>query len=169
MGYCHARGRIAMRIDSCQRSVRSRLARSSVWFGIFLATAANAQTYRQTVSAEYVIAPDRSFTYTVHTETTPLAQSVLQGASQLRYSVNGNQTFEVVEAYTRKSDGQQIAVSPSEIVSQDGVVGPLLSYADIKIRQIPFKNVAIGDTVVATVRYTEQHHYLGDGFSASFA
>ncbi len=158
-----------MRIDSCQRFVRSRLARSSVWFGIFLATAANAQTYRQRVSAEYVIAPDRSFTYTVHSETTPLAQSVLQGVSQTRYTVNGNQTFEVVEAYTRKSDGQQIAVNPSEIVSQDGVVGPLLSYADIKIRQIPFKNVAVGDTVVATVRYTERHHYLGDGFSASFS
>src|SRR5215470_4474639 len=122
-----------MRIDSSKR-----LAQSSVWFGIMFATTANAQTFRQTVSAEYVFAPDRSFTYTVHSETTPLAQSVLQGASQRRYSVNGNQTFEVVEAYTRKSDGQQIAVSPSEIVSQDGVVGPLLSYVDIKIRQIPF-------------------------------
>jgi hypothetical protein len=121
------------------------------------------------VSAEYVFAPDRSFTYTVHSETTPLAQSVLQGVSQMRYNVNGNQTFEVIEAYTRKSDGQQIAVNLSEIVSQDGVVGPLLSFADIKIRQIPFKNVAVGDTVVATVRYTEQHHYLGDGFSASFS
>jgi transglutaminase-like putative cysteine protease len=158
-----------MRIDGCRRFVRSRLVRSSVWFGIFLATAANAQTYRQRVSAEYAIAPDRSFTYTVHSETTPLAQSVLQGVSQARYTVNGNQTFEVVEAYTRKSDGQQIVVNPSEIVSQDGIVGPLLSYADIKIRQIPFKNVAVGDTVVATVRYTERHHYLGDGFSASFA
>jgi len=94
---------------------------------------------------------------------------VLQGVSQMRYSVNGNQTFEVVEAYTRKSDGQQIVVNASEIVSQDGVVGPLLSYADVKIRQIPFKNVAVGDTVVATVRYTEQRHYLGDGFSASFS
>ena len=158
-----------MRIENCQRFIRSRLARSAVWFGIFLATAANAQTYRQTVSAEYVVAPDRSFTYTTHSETTPLTQSVLQGVSQRRYSVNGNQTFEVVEAYTRKSDGQQIMVNPSEIVSQDGVVGPLLSYVDIKIRQIPFKNVAVGDTVVATVRYTERHHYLGDGFSASFA
>ena len=162
-----------MQIDSSKRITRLRIAlrvaRSSIWFSIFFAATANAQTYRQMVSTEYVFAADRSFTYTVHSETTPLTQSVLQGASQLRYSVNGNQTFEVVEAYTRKSDGQQIAVSPSEIVSQDGVVGPLLSYADIKIRQIPFKNVAIGDTVVATVRYTEQHHYLGDGFSASFA
>src|SRR5215470_12985010 len=165
--------RIAMQIDSSKRITRLRIAlrvaRSSIWFSIFFAATANAQTYRQMVSTEYVIAADRSFTYTVHSETTPLTQSVLQGASQLRYNVNGNQTFEVVEAYTRKSDGQQIAVNPSEIVSQDGVVGPLLSYVDIKIRQIPFKNVAVGDTVVATVRYTEQHHYLGDGFSASFS
>ncbi len=152
-----------MRIDS------KRLVRLSGWFVIFAATTATAQTYRQTVSGEYVVAPDRSFTYTVHSETTPLTQSVLQGVSQLRYTVNGNQTFEVIEAYTRKSDGQQIVVNPAEIVSQDGVVGPLLSYVDIKIRQIPFKNVAVGDTVVATVRYTERHHYLGDGFSSSFS
>src|SRR5260370_9760807 len=101
-----------MRIDSCQRFVRSRLARSSVWFGIFLATAANAQTYRQKVSAEYVIAPDRSFTYTVHSETTPLTQSVLQGVSQTRYSVNGNQTFEVEKASTPKRTGRQMLATP---------------------------------------------------------
>jgi hypothetical protein len=86
----------------------------------------------------------------------------------VRFTVNGNQTFEVIEAYTRKSDGQQIAVNTADIVNQDGAVGPMLSYVDLKIRQIPFKNVAVGDTVVATVRYTQQHHYLGDGFSTSF-
>src|SRR5262249_11617867 len=163
--------RIAMQIDSSKRITRLRIAlrvaRSSIWSSIFFAGTANAQTYRQMVSTEYVFAADRSFTYTVHSETTPLTQSVLQGASQLRYSVNGNQTFEVVEAYTRKSDGQQIAVSPSEIVSQDGVVGPLLSYADIKIRQIPFKNVAAGDTVLATVRYRDGHHRPGEGLRRS--
>src|SRR5260370_9885290 len=100
MCHCHARGRIAMRIDSCRRFVRSRLARSSVWFGIFLATAANAQTYRQKVSAEYVIAPDLSLTYTVHSETTPPTQSALNGASQTRYSVNSHQTFEEPHACT---------------------------------------------------------------------
>src|SRR5262249_4441653 len=52
---------------------------------------------------------------------------------------------------------------------QDGAVGPMLSYVDFKIRQIPFKNVAVGDTVVTTVRYTERRHYLGDGFSQTFA
>ena len=60
-----------MRIDS------KRLVRLSGWFVIFAATTATAQTYRQTVSGEYVVAPDRSFTYTVHSETTPLTQSVL--------------------------------------------------------------------------------------------
>jgi hypothetical protein len=153
-----------MQADSCKR-----LARLVAWFGIFFATTADAQTFRLVVNADYVIAADRSFVYTLHREMTPLTQSMLQGAAQMRFNVNGNQTFEVVEAYTRKSDGQQITVNASDIVSQDGAVGPLLSYVDLKIRQIPFKNVAVGDTVVATVRYTEQHHYLGDGFSASFA
>jgi hypothetical protein len=146
-----------------------RLATLSVWLGLFVATTANAQTFRLVVNADYVIAADRSFIYTLHREMTPLTQSVLQTAAQMRFNVNGNQTFEVVEAYTRKSNGQEIAVDASDIVSQDGAVGPLLSYVDLKIRQIPFKNVAVGDTVVATVRYTERSHYLGDGFSASFA
>jgi len=45
----------------------------------------------------------------------------------------------------------------------------MLSYVDLKVRQIPFKNVAVGDTVVLTVRYTQSRHYLGDGYSASYA
>jgi hypothetical protein len=139
------------------------------WLGLFFATAANAQTFRLNVSAEYVIAADHSFVYTLRREMTPLTQSVLQGAAQMQFNVNGNQTFEVVEAYTRKKDGQEIAVNSSDIVSQDGAVGPLLSFVDRKVRQIPFKNVAVGDTVVATVRYTERRHYLGEGFSATFS
>src|SRR5215467_12401843 len=152
-----------MRVDS-----RKRLFLLAAWLCLFFATTANAQTFRLNVSTEYVIAADRSFVHTLHREMTPLTQSVLQGAAQMQFNVNGNQTFEVIEAYTRKSDGQQIAVNASDIVSQDGAVGPLLSYVDRKIRQIPFKNVAVGDTVVVTVRYTQQHHYLGNDFSAEF-
>ena len=107
-----------MLADNCKR-----LARLAARLSFFFATTANAQTYRLSVNADYVIAADRSFVYTVHREMTPLTQSVLQGAAQMRFNVNGNQTFEVVEAYTRKSDGQQIAVNPSDIISQDGAVG----------------------------------------------
>jgi transglutaminase-like putative cysteine protease len=153
-----------MLVDTC-----NRLARLTAWLGLFFATTVNAQTFRLSVSAEYVIAADHSFVYTLRREMTPLTQSVLQGAAQMQFNVNGNQTFEVVEAYTRKKDGQQIAVNSSDTVSQDGAVGPLLSYVDRKVRQIPFKNVAVGDTVVATVRYTERRHYLGDGFSETFS
>jgi hypothetical protein len=52
----------------------------------------NAQTFRLNVSAEYVIVADHSFVYTLHREMTPLTQSVLQGAAQMRFSVNDNQT-----------------------------------------------------------------------------
>jgi transglutaminase-like putative cysteine protease len=143
--------------------------RCGVWLGIVFSATAGAQTSRQIDSAEYVIGVDRSYVYTSHREITPLTQSALQSVAQLRFNVNGNQTFEVVEAYTRKSDGRQIAVDQADIVSQDGVVGPLLSYVDLKVKQIPFKNVAVGDTIVVTVRYTQHRHYLGDGFSASAA
>jgi transglutaminase-like putative cysteine protease len=153
-----------MLVDSCKR-----LARLAAGLSLFFGITANAQTFRLNVSAEYVIAADHSSVYTLHREMTPLTQSVLQGAAQMRFSVNDNQTFEILEAYTRKSDGQQLTVSASDIISQDGAAGPLLSYVDLKIRQIPFKNVAVGDTVVATVRYTERRHYLGDGFSETFA
>jgi hypothetical protein len=36
---------------------------------------------------------------------TPLTQSVLQAAAQAQFTVNGNQTFEVMEAYTTVSGG----------------------------------------------------------------
>jgi len=55
-----------MQVGGCKR-----LARLGAWLGILLATSANAQTFRQMVSAEYVFAADRSFVYTVHREMTP--------------------------------------------------------------------------------------------------
>src|ERR1700757_3660164 len=118
-----------------------RLARLIAWLGLFFAMTADAQTFRLNLTGEFVIAADHSFVYTQHREITPLTQSVLQGAAQMQFNVNGNQTFEVVEAYTRKKDSQQISVNSSDIVTQDGAVGPLLSYVDRKVRQIPFKNV----------------------------
>ena len=148
--------------------VSSGIFRYSVLFSIAFATAAGAQTLRQVETIEYVVAADHSFVYTSHREITPLTQATLQAVAQMRFNVNGNQTFELVEAYARKSDGRQIAVSQTDIVNQDGAVGPMLSYVDLKVRQIPFKNVSVGDTVVVTVRYTQSRHYLGDGFSTSY-
>ena len=149
--------------------VSSGIFQCSILFSIAVATAAGAQTLRQVETIEYVVAADHSFVYTSHREITPLTQATLQTVAQMRFNVNGNQTFELIEAYTRKSDGREVAVSQSDIVSQDGAVGPMLSYVDLKVRQIPFKNVSVGDTVVVTVRYTQSRHYLGDGFSMSYA
>jgi transglutaminase-like putative cysteine protease len=149
--------------------VSSGFFQCSILFSIAFATAAGAQTLRQVETIEYVVAADHSFVYTSHREITPLTQATLQTVAQMRFNVNGNQTFELIEAYTRKNDGRQIAVSQADVVNQDGAVGPMLSYVDLKVRQIPFKNVSVGDTVVVTVRYTQSRHYLGDGFSMSYA
>jgi transglutaminase-like putative cysteine protease len=149
--------------------VSAALVRLNVLFSIMCATAASAQTLRQVESHDYVISVDHSFVYTSHREITPLTQSALQVAAQMRFNINGNQTFELIEAYTRKSDGRQILVSQEDIINQDGAVGPMLSYVDLKVRQVPFKSVAVGDTVVITFRYTQSRHYLGDGFSTSYA
>ncbi len=145
--------------------VSSGLCQCSILFSIAFAPAAGAQTLRQVETIEYVVAADHSFVYTLHREITPLTQAALQAVAQMRFTVNGNQTFELIEAYTRKSDERHIAVNQTDIVNQDGAVGPMLSYVDLKVRQIPFKNVAVGDTVVVTVRYTQSRYYLGDGFS----
>src|SRR5580700_4234798 len=107
--------------------VSTALFQCSLSLSLVFATAASAQTSRQIDRAEYVISPDRSYVYTSHREITPLTQSALQAVAQMRFTVNGNQTFELVEAYTRKSDGRQIVVDQADVVSQDGVVGPLLS------------------------------------------
>jgi transglutaminase-like putative cysteine protease len=145
------------------------LVRLNVLLSAMCTTTATAQTLRQAESHEYVISADHSFVYTSHREITPLTQSALQAVAQMRFNVNGNQTFELIEAYTRKSDGRQVPVSQEDIINQDGAVGPMLSYVDLKVRQVPFKSVAVGDTVAITFRYTQSRHYLGDGFSTSYA
>src|SRR5580704_7084560 len=106
--------------------VSAALVRLNVLFSIMCATAASAQTLRQVESHDYVISADHSFVYTSHRETTPLTQSALQAVAQMRFNINGNQTFELIEAYTRKSDGRQVLVSQEDIINQDGAVGPML-------------------------------------------
>jgi hypothetical protein len=50
-----------MQIDSQRRLARLSLAQWGDWLGVFVATTANAQTFRLVVNADYAIAADRSF------------------------------------------------------------------------------------------------------------
>lgn len=77
----------------------------------------------------------------------------------------GNETLEILEAYTRKADGRVVPVDQSQIATQDGAVGPYSSLVDIKVKQIPFRDLGVGDTWVLSYRITEKDHFFPGQFS----
>jgi transglutaminase-like putative cysteine protease len=127
--------------------------------------AVHAQSLRHLTTTEIRIAPDFAVTKTIHQETTPLVESAVRAAAQFQFVVQGNQTVEVVEAFTRKADGRSIKADPSDFVTQDGSVGAAMSFVDLKVQQIPFRDISVGDTAVLTLRITETEHYIPGQFS----
>jgi hypothetical protein len=71
----------------------------------------------------------------------------------------------VIEAFTRKADGSVVPADPGDFVTQDGAVGAAMSFADVKVHQIPFRDLSVGDTTVLTVRSTEKEHYIPGQYS----
>jgi hypothetical protein len=131
------------------------------------AGAVHAQSLRRLEATEIRIAPDLTVTRTIHQETTPLVESAVRAVAQSQWAVQGNQTMEVVEAFTRKADGRLIQADPGDFVTQDGSVGAAMSFVDLKVQQFPFRDMSVGDTAVLTVRITEREHYIPGQFSWS--
>jgi transglutaminase-like putative cysteine protease len=129
--------------------------------------AVHAQNLRSVATTEIRIAPDLAVTKTMHQETTPLVESAVRAAAQSQWVVQGNQTVEVVEAFTRKADGRVIKADPGDFVTQDGSVGAAMSFVDLKVQQVPFRDISVGDTAVLTLRITEKEHYIPGQFSWS--
>jgi transglutaminase-like putative cysteine protease len=137
-------------------------------FSAFVLTSpAVAQTAKQRISYDLQMAEDRSTTYTKHIETTPLNDAAVQNFAQHRLTVGTRQTFEILEAFTRKADGRVVPVDQSQIATQDGVIGPFITLLDIKVKQIPFRDLSAGDTWVLTYRISEKDHYVPGQFSWS--
>jgi transglutaminase-like putative cysteine protease len=124
-----------------------------------------AESLRQATRIDIQILPDLTVVETTHEETTPLAESAVAGAAQASWVVEGNQTFEIVEAFTRKADGRKIPADPKDFVTQDGAVGAAASYVDLKLQQVQFRDLAVGDTAVLTLRITEKQHYIPNRYS----
>ena len=124
-----------------------------------------AQTIEQLKRVDIRIAPDLSVEQTIHVETTPLIQSAVNGAAQARWDMTNNQSVELIESFTRKADGRIILADPNEIATQDGVVGQAMSFVDMKVKQIPFRDVAVGDTTVFTLKYRESDHFIPGQYS----
>jgi hypothetical protein len=101
----------------------------------------------------------------VRSETTPLVENAVREAAAARWIVSGNATFEVIEAFTRKADGTVIPADRKDFVTQDGAVGVAMSFVDLKVHQIPFRDLSVGDTTVLTVRLIEKEHYIPGQYS----
>jgi hypothetical protein len=152
--------------------VRNAAFALSIAIGVFACSlshtgAAHAQNLRRVSTTDIRIAPDLTVTETIHVEKTPLVESAVRGAAQSQFGLQGNQTVEVVEAFTRKADGRVVQAVPSDFVTQDGAVGAATSYIDLKIQQVPFRDVSVGDTTVLTVRIIEREHYIPGQYSWS--
>lgn len=126
-----------------------------------------AQSIRQVLNSDIRLSADRSVVETVHQETTPLVESAVRSAAQFNWQISGNQTVEIVEAFTRKADGRKVPADAKDFVTQAGAVGALMSFVDLKVEQIPFRDLSVGDTAVVTVRVTQKQQYIPNNYSRS--
>jgi len=145
--------------------MKARFLATSILALVAFAGGAQAQSVKQSIDVTYEIASDLTVVRTSHVEVTPMNPASVQSESQQHFSYTANQTAEILEAYTRKADGTQIPVDQSQIVTQNGLVGAVTSYTDLKIMLIPFRDVDVGDTIVMTSRLTEREHYLPKQYS----
>lgn len=125
-----------------------------------LCASAEAQTARLASVIDAELAPDRTFTSEVTTETTLLSPAAVQAFSTARLTVSEHEPLEILEAYTRKPDGHIVPVERSEIAIQEGAVGAAVTFLDVKIRQVPFRDVAQGDVLVLKTRLVRHEHYI---------
>src|SRR5262249_51324975 len=76
---------------------------SALFLALVLSSPAIAQTAKQRISYDLQMADDRSIAYTKHIETTPLNDAAVHNFAQHRLTVGATQTFEILEAFTRKA------------------------------------------------------------------
>jgi hypothetical protein len=97
-----------------------RVLSSALLFVFAFAISAKAHAAKQRISFDFEIAEDRSVVYAKHIETTPLNDAAVQNFAQHRLVVKASEASEILEAYTRTSDGRVIPVDLTQIVTQDG-------------------------------------------------
>jgi hypothetical protein len=49
---------------------------------------------------------------------------------------------------------------PRDFSTQNGILGDAASFVDVKIQQVAFRDLSVGDTTVLTLRTTERDHYI---------
>jgi Domain of Unknown Function with PDB structure (DUF3857)/Transglutaminase-like superfamily len=100
------------------------------------------------------IRDDRTATEVTTRRIKILTQGVVQSLSQQQVQfVEGMQKLETLEAFTEKADGRHVAVDAANIMTRDAASGLQATYAsDLKVRTFIFPDVAVGDTLVMTLR-----------------
>lgn len=83
-----------------------------------------------------------------------LSPGVVQALSQQAMQfVEGMQKEETLEAFTEKADGRRVQVDAANIITREAASGLQATYAsDLKIRTFIFPDVAVGDTLVLTIK-----------------
>jgi Domain of Unknown Function with PDB structure (DUF3857) len=81
--------------------------------------------------------------------------AVQQVAQQSAQYVEGMQGFEIVAAVTEKANGSKVPIDLATVITRDGATGLASVFArDLKIVTVIFPDVAVGDTLVLTMRRT---------------
>ncbi len=106
------------------------------------------------LNGHLVVRDNRTATETTTKRIKILSQGVIQSLSQQPVQfVEGMQKLETLEAFTEKADGRHVAVDPANIITRDAASGLQATYAsDLKIRTFIFPDVAVGDTLVLTLK-----------------
>jgi transglutaminase-like putative cysteine protease len=127
------------------------------------APAAVATSFTIAGDTVLTIRPDFSSEKLVKVRIKVLGEAAVTAVGQQSVSFHErNQSLDVLEAYTEKSDGRKISVEPTNIITRDAASGAaLILMRDLKSSTIIFPDVAVGDTVDFTYRLTTRSDVLG--------
>jgi len=120
----------------------------------------------KTMTVDVVVQPDGSYTTTLHVERVATNQSAAQKIAQqtVEYS-ESMETAEVLEAFTRKTDGKVLEVDRTQIFPQAPPGSPRVPmFNDRKQKVIVFPDVTAQDMVVFTISRTHKPPFAGQFF-----
>lgn len=120
----------------------------------------------KTMTLDEVVAPDGSYTTTLHIERVATNQSAAQRIAQqtIEYS-ESMETAEIQEAFTRKMDGRVLEVDRSRIFAQASPGSPQVPrFTDRKQKVIIFPDVVPNDLVVFTIKRSHKPFFAGQFF-----
>jgi transglutaminase-like putative cysteine protease len=121
----------------------------------------------KTMTATVTVEPDGSYTTIGHVEKLATNESAARTIAQytVEYSESMD-TVEILEAYTRKVDGRVLQVDPTQIFAQAPPGSPRVPmFNDHKQKIVVFPDVAGDDTVVYTIKRTNQPRFAGQFFA----